>query len=110
MKREKFEKRCEEMRRSAQRPRMPVTKPVSAVRQPNGDRRSLKDAASALGVSYWTARRILIAENVGRYSTAGETPVYPATTLRKFQRVRMTYLVTDADIDRVKKKMRGEEC
>jgi hypothetical protein len=52
--------------------------------------------------------RILIAENIGRYSTAGETPVYPATTLKKFQRVRMTYLVTDADIDRVKKKMRGE--
>jgi hypothetical protein len=109
VKREKFEKRCEEMRRSAQRQPIPVTKPASPVR-PAGGRRSLKDAASALGVSYWTARRILIAENVGRYSTAGETPVYPSTTLKKFQRVRMTYLVTDADIDRVRKKMRGEEC
>jgi hypothetical protein len=109
VKKDKFEKLCEEMRRSAQHQPMPVTKPASTVR-PAGGRRSLKDAASALGVSYWTARRILIAENVGRYSTARETPVYPATSLKKFQRVRMTYLVTDADIDRVKKKMRGEEC
>ena len=62
--------------------------------------------ASAIGA----ARRILIAENVGHYSTAGETPAYPATMLKKFQRVRMTYLVTDAEIDRVKKKMHGENA
>jgi hypothetical protein len=80
------------------------------ISRPASDLRSLTDAASELGVSYWTARRILIAENVGRYSTTGETPVYPATTLKKFQRVRMTYLITDEDIDRVKRKMRGEKC
>jgi hypothetical protein len=62
-----------EMRRSAQRQRMPVTKPVSPVR-PAGDRRSLKDAASALGVSYWTAphsyqkaflKSLMAAEEIG---------------------------------------------
>jgi hypothetical protein len=109
VKREQFERRCEEMRRSAQRQLLPAVEQASSIR-PAGDRRSLKDAAYELGVSYWTARRILIAENVGRYSTAGETPVYPATMLKKFQRVRMTYLVTDADIDRVQKKMHGEKC
>jgi hypothetical protein len=109
VKSEQFERRCEEMRRSAQSPSLPVTEQSPSVR-PIGGRRSLKDAAYELGVSYWTARRILIAENVGRYSTAGETPVYPATMLKKFQRVRMTYLVTDAEIDRVKKKMHGEKC
>ncbi len=75
----------------------------------SGERWSLKDAASELGVSYWTARRLFIAENVERYSTAGDAPVYPATPLKRFQRVRMTYLITDADIDRVKQKMRGEK-
>jgi hypothetical protein len=109
MKKEKFEKRCEEMRRSAQRYLPPVADPIPSARAAVG-RRSLKEAAAELGVSYWTARRILIAENVGRYSTAGEHPVYPSTMLNKFQRVRMTYVVTDDDIERVKRKMRGEKC
>lgn len=82
---------------------------------PNGTkdrgRWSLKEAANELGVSYWTARRIFIAENVGRYSTGiGTSPVYPSTPLKRFQRVRMTYVITDSDIERVQKKMRGEAC
>jgi hypothetical protein len=75
LKKEEVNRRCEEMRRSNQPLSPPVNEPVSSVR-PAGGRRSLKDAASELGVSYWTARRIFIAENVGRYSTAGEIPVY----------------------------------
>jgi hypothetical protein len=78
--------------------------------RPVGGRWSLKDAAVELGVSYWTARRLFIAENVRRFSAAGEMPAYPATPLKRFQRVRMTYVVTDADIDSVKRKMRGEKC
>jgi hypothetical protein len=109
MKKERFEKRCEEMRRSAQRLLPTVAEPVPTIRAAVG-RRSLKEAAAELGVSYWTARRILISENVGRYSTAGEHPVYPSTTLNRFQRVRMTYVVDDEDIERVKRKMRGEKC
>ena len=70
---------------------------------------SLKNAATELGVSYWTARRIFNNENVQRYSTAGGDPVYPSTPLKRFQRVRMTYIITDSDIDRVKKKMQGAE-
>ena len=69
---------------------------------------SLKAAAIELGVSYWTARRMFLAENVGRYSTGGNAPVYPATPLKRFQRVRMTYLITPADIERVRGKMRGQ--
>jgi hypothetical protein len=50
-----------------------------------------------------------IGEKVGRYSMAGNSPVYPATTLKKFQRVRMTYIIRDSDIDTLKRKMHGEE-
>jgi hypothetical protein len=109
LKKEDFERRCEEMRgRSVkQQSPQPISEPVSGVR-PARSRLSLKDAASQLGVSYWTARRIFIAENVERYSTTGDVPVYPTTPLKRFQRVRMTYLITASDIDLVKKKMRGE--
>ena len=90
-------------------PPEPTREPASVQRH-TGTRWSLKDAAKELGVSYWTARRIFNDENVQRYSTAGGVPVYPSTPLKRLQRVRMTYIITDSDIDRVKKKMQGESA
>ncbi len=85
-----------------------LTKEPISVQQSANTRWVLKDAAKELGVSYWTARRLLIEEGVSRYSTSGGAPVYPSTPLKRFQRVRMTYVITDSDIARVKLKMRGE--
>jgi hypothetical protein len=75
--------------------------------RPAGEPRTLQYAAQKLGVSYWTARRMFIAESVERYSMAGEGTVYPTTPLKRHRRVRMTYLITDADIERLRRKMRG---
>ena len=109
MKKEEFERRCEEMRGRSVPPPPEPTRELASVHRHTGTRWSLKDAATKLGVSYWRARRIFNDENVQRYSTAGGVTVYPSTLLKRFQRVRMTYIITDSDIDRVKKKMRGEE-
>jgi hypothetical protein len=115
MKKEKFETRCKEMRHQQHPPAdPPLSKAMSSFTDPvsngPGNHRNIAYVSKALGVSYSTARRLLIAENVGRYSgTTGEgPPVYPGTPVKRFQRVRMTYLITDADIDRIKQKMRGE--
>jgi hypothetical protein len=111
LKKEEFERRCEEMRRRSMPDSPPqLPKDPAPAHFHSGTRWSLKDAAAELGVSYWTARRIFNNENVQRYSTAGGIPVYPSTPLKRFQRVRMTYIITDSDIDRVKRKMHGAEC
>ena len=107
MKKETFERRCDEMRRSRQPLPPPPQKNVSQDLTQDDGRRSLKYAADKLGVSYWTARRIFISENVRRYSAGGEAPVYPETSLKRFQSVRMTFVIYDADIARVIEKMRG---
>jgi AraC-like DNA-binding protein len=109
VKKEIFDKRCAEMRQSNNPPLPDPVAPPSSVTH-SGHRHTLKEAASELGVSYSTARRIFSAENVSRYSAAGDAPVYPATPLKRFQAVRMTYVITDADIERVKDKMRGGRC
>jgi phosphoserine phosphatase len=65
---------------------------------------TLREAAAELGVSYWTARR-LFRNECGRYSGTTGTIVYSETPLTRFQRVRMTYVITGADIERVRRKM-----
>jgi hypothetical protein len=68
---------------------------------------SLAQAAVELGVSYSTARR-LCKEHARRYSTTMTgNVVYPGTTLKRFQRVRISYVIEEADIQKIKNLMRG---
>lgn len=68
---------------------------------------NLSHTAVLLGVSYSTARRLCNQENVRRYSTTSGDVVYPGSKVKRFQRVRLTYVVTESDIDRIRNKMRG---
>ena len=70
---------------------------------------SLRDAARELGVSYSSARRIFGAEpEVLRFSNTltGDT-VYPGKPLRRFQRVRMTYVIPRHVFERVRRRLGG---
>lgn len=72
---------------------------------PDGKIWRLKDAARELGVNYETARRLFITQGVMRFSTGGNELIVPGQI--KKRRVKMTYLITTGDIERLKKKMRG---
>jgi len=70
---------------------------------------SLRDAARELGVSYSSARRIFCCEpEVLRFSNTltGET-VYPGKPRRRFQRVRMTYVIPRHVFERVRRRLGG---
>jgi hypothetical protein len=71
---------------------------------------SLAQAAAELGVSYSTARRMLAhEEGVRRYSTttAGDAVVYPRQKLKRYQRVRLSFVIPESVIERVKRRMAG---
>lgn len=69
---------------------------------------TLAESASLLGVSYDTARRLLLAVGVQRYSTGvNGQPIFPGSKLERFQRVRFTYVITTEDLARVQALMRG---
>jgi hypothetical protein len=72
---------------------------------------SLSEAAAAIGVSYSTARRMLAhEEGVRRFSTttAGDAVVYPGQRLKRYQRVRLTFVIPESVVERVKRRMAGE--
>jgi hypothetical protein len=69
----------------------------------------LKQAAAKMGVSYSTARRLLNTDpNVRRYSgTTGHQAFFPGMALKRHQRVRLTWIIPESSIQRVKLMMRG---
>lgn len=69
----------------------------------------LKRAAAKIGVSYSTARRLLNADpDVQRYSgTTGQQAFFPGMALKRYQRVRLTWIIPESSIQRVILKMRG---
>jgi hypothetical protein len=107
MTKNEFERRAAEMKKrfTGELQMVPTT-------MPNGEKKfNLGEAARKLGVSYSTARRLLRHERgVLRYSTttAGTSPVYPGTPLKRNQRVRMTYVVPESVIKRLTSVM-GDE-
>jgi hypothetical protein len=70
---------------------------------------NLRQAARRLGVSYSTARRLLDGDpDVRRYSAATGEPVFPGTPLKRFQRVRMTWVIPESSIERLILQMQGQ--
>lgn len=105
MPREVFNRKAEEMKRRLTEPALPVKASAAKAGSYN-----LTEAALEIGVSYSTARRILANEDgVRRYSTTttGDAVIYPGQNLKRYQRVRMTYVIDKAAIDRVKLRMAG---
>lgn len=105
MSKDVFDRRAAEMKCRM----LKVEPPVTSV--PAGERTcSLSVAAVELGVSYKTALRLLANEDgVRRYSTTSskDAVVYPGTRLKRNQRVRMTYVIPESVVDRVKHMMEG---
>lgn len=94
MKPEIFQRRAAELRE-----RMSASEPERTF--------NLAETAQELGVSYSTARRLCNQANVRRYSTTNGAVIFPGSPLKRFQRVRYTYVVTQSDIERIKNQMRG---
>lgn len=70
---------------------------------------SLRQAAQELGVSYSSVRRIFSQEpEVLRFSNtlSGES-VYPGKPRKRFQRVRMTYVIPRHVFERVRRRLGG---
>jgi len=95
-----------EFRAAEMRGRM-ATSEQAAQQEAKRETYTLKEAAIELGVSYSTACR-LCKLHVRRYSTGltGDV-VYPGMTLKRSQRVRFTYVIEEADIQKIKNLMRG---
>lgn len=59
-------------------------------------------------MSYSSARRLLHNEpGVRRYSTGTDGPVYPGSKLKRFQRVRLTWVIPECAIQNVVSRMMG---
>jgi hypothetical protein len=70
---------------------------------------NLRQAARYVGVSYSTARRLLYRDlEVRRYSAATGEPVFPGTPLKRFQRVRMSWVIPESSIERLIQQMQGQ--
>jgi hypothetical protein len=90
-------------------PRRPVPGDLEpSARSTSHTRWTIESVADFLGVGYHTARRLLIAEGVSRYST---TPtggvIYPGTALKRFQRTRMSYVISDEIVHAIRRNMQG---
>jgi hypothetical protein len=71
---------------------------------------TLKEAAKELGRSYSTTRRLLIEDvDVERCSATNGKGFFPSMSLKRFQRVRMTWVIPQSSIDRVRRRMRGQQ-
>lgn len=104
MKRAVFEKRAAEMKQRL----LEAASVTDTAYNDLGERTfNLSETAEQLGVSYSTARRLCNQANVRRYSTNVSGVVYPGSTLKRFQRVRFTYVVTESDLMTIKMQMRG---
>jgi hypothetical protein len=105
MKSEVFERRCAELKQRLGSNDCAVGRLPAPVEPRTYN---LHQAAQRLGVSYSTARRLLDADpNVRRYSTATGEPVFPGTPLKRFQRVRMTWVIPESSIERLIQQMQG---
>ena len=108
MKQETFERRCSEMKERQEIKRdsdVFLLAPQSASRTYN-----LRQAAKRLGVSYSTARRLLATDPyVRRYSTTTGEPAFPGTPLKRFQCVRLTWVIPESAIERLILKMQGRQ-
>ena len=91
MKPEVLERRCAELKDRLRKQNCAVIR-LPAQGEPQTFH--LRQAARRLGVSYSTARRLLDGDpGVRRYSAATGEPVFPGTALKRFQRVRMTWVI-----------------
>jgi hypothetical protein len=72
---------------------------------------SLRQAAQELGVSYSSVRRIFSQEpEVLRFSnTLSGGTVYPGKPRKRFQRIRMTYVIPRHVFERVRRRLGGVE-
>jgi hypothetical protein len=109
MKPEVLEKRCLEMRRrSAAETKSEQCTLVINEAGKSESTYNLSHAAVKLGVSYSSARRLLQNEpGVRRYSTGTEGPVYPGSKLKRYQRVRLTWVIPESAIQSVVSRMMG---
>ena len=106
MKSEVFERRCAELKA---RLRSHDCEGIGLPAQLKSRTYNLRQTALRLGVSYSTARRLLDADpEVRRYSTATGQPVFPGTPLKRFQRVRMTWVIPESSIERLIRQMQGQ--
>jgi AraC-like DNA-binding protein len=104
------EERFNLMRERQARPHIPVLEERPATAVTNEPTFNLAQVARQLGVSYSTARRLVQYEpGVRRYSTttAGTSPVFPGTALRRCQRVRMSFVIPESVVVRLRQKMCG---
>jgi hypothetical protein len=107
------EERFAKMRERQAKLNAPVPLEVSTTTQQAEKRLNLAGAARELGVSYSTARRLLRHESgVMRYSTttAGTQAIFPDTLLKRNQKVRMTYVIPESVIVRLRCRMRGQQA
>ena len=106
MKSEVLERRCAELKQRLRSNECTIIR-LSAPVEPRTY--NLRQAALRLGVSYSTARRLLDADpHVRRYSTATGEPVFPGTPLKRFQRVRLTWVIPESSIERLIQQMQGQ--
>ena len=104
MKEEVFERRAADMRR-----RYSGETKVAAIENDQEPNHTMAEAACMLGVSRSTALRIFKNEpGVLRYSTTnGNEIVYPGKPLKRYQRVRMSYVIPESVLMRVKNRLGG---
>ena len=108
MKSEVFERRCAELKQRLRSNDGGVIRFPAPVEPRTYN---LRQAAQRLGVSYSTARRLLDTDpDVRRYSTATGEPVFPGpgTPLKRFQRVRLTWVIPESSIERLILQMQGQ--
>ena len=102
MRPEVFERRCAEMK--GRQLAMPDCEVARLPPQSEPSPYNLRQAARRLGVCYSTARRLLASDpDVRRYSTATGEPVFPGTPLKRFQCVRLTWVIPESSIQRLAK-------
>jgi hypothetical protein len=108
MKPEVLERRCLEMRRKmAGEPKQQNPSVIDGAGK-SEITFNLAEAAVKLGVSYSSARRLLQNEpGVRRYSTGTQGPVYPGSKLKRFQRVRLTWVIPESAIHNIVSRMNG---
>lgn len=81
---------------------------VPAVKPFKEKKYTLKEAAEEIEKSYSTARRLFMNE-CGRFSCGADGVIFPGTKPKPHgKRRRMTYDITQSDVDRVNRKMRGQ--
>jgi hypothetical protein len=108
MKPEVFEARAAEMRQRMAAKTSKVV-PLRSEPKPAERKYSIGEAADILGISYSTALRLFRNEaGVPQYSTrSGRQNVYPDTPLKRFEQVRMTYVIPESVLRRVQNSLCG---